>query len=262
MHARKGLKMLAGVVALAVSGHVFAQVDTGSNADLVLNLDDTTTGASYQFDTGLKVSSFTGTASSQLFTLSGTNYSSFESAIGSGDNVIYSIVGATTTGSAPLMIDSTGTKAVAATTNGKAGTAQSNLANALVAESVPLGGDSYITAANAQVPGKGGWNVGGYENNWNTSLLQNDSTVVGTALAFYQYTNQSTTGLSKSGATGTTFAGTWDLTSAGALQYTVQPSSVPLPAPLLLLLSGLGFMGVIKRRGQSAGETPVNGAAV
>ena len=73
-----------------------------------------------------------------------------------------------------------------------------------------------------------------------------DDASIGTALAFYQ------DAASRSViANGVAFAGTWDLTSAGALTYG-GVSAVPLPTPLLLLLSGLGLMGVVARRGKTA----------
>jgi hypothetical protein len=64
----------------------------------------------------------------------------------------------------------------------------------------------------------------------------------GTALAFYSETSsnlRSATIL----ATLSTFAGSWNL-SGNTLSY----SAVPLPTPLVLLLSGLGLMAVVSRR--------------
>ena len=73
-----------------------------------------------------------------------------------------------------------------------------------------------------------------------------DDAAIGTALAFYQ------DAASRSViANGVAFAGTWDLTSAGTLTYG-GVSAVPLPTPLLLLLSGLGLMGVVARRSKTA----------
>jgi hypothetical protein len=77
-------------------------------------------------------------------------------------------------------------------------------------------------------------------------------------LAFYSESSnalRSTTTL----ATLSQFAGTWNLTSAGALSYAV--SSVPLPTPLVLLLSGLGLMGVMSRRGKSQNDLLNNASA-
>lgn len=265
MQGKKGLKMLAGVVALAASGGVFAQVDTSTHPDLVLHLLDTTSGASYTFDTGLSVATFDGTTSSQAYTLSGTNYSAFQSAIATGDNIVYSVVGGldgSLTGTGPAVtIDTTGQNVQTTKSNGQAGTALQQIFSAYAVEKVPVGGDFYISGVQSQAPGGGGWFAGGYEANFNNALVQTDDVAIGTPLAFYQITNTASSGLSKTGATAKTFAGTWDLTG-GVLQYTSSTSPVPLPAPLLLLLSGLGLMGVIARRGQSgASDTSFNGAA-
>jgi hypothetical protein len=269
MQASKGLKMLAGAVALAISGSVFAgTVDTSTTPDLVLNITDLKTGASYQYDTGLSVATFNNSTGVQSFTLSGTNYANFEASIGSGDTVTYSVVGALS-GTSPAITLDTGVNVAATVANGKANSALGAL-NAFYGQypvSTPHG-DVYVSATQAAGPGQGGWNTGGYETNWNTATNNTDGALVGTPLAFYQYTNQGTSGISKTGATATAFnntsllSSTWNLVTGattGTLTYGV--AATPLPAPLLLLLSGLGFMGVMTRRGQSGrSDASFNGA--
>jgi hypothetical protein len=94
-----------------------------------------------------------------------------------------------------------------------------------------------------------------------SNLLANASglgAAPGTALAFYQETSVNLRSASIV-ATLATLAGTWNL-NGGVLTYG-SLSAVPLPTPLLLLLSGLGLMGVVARRGKGASTDFVPGAA-
>ena len=70
---------------------------------------------------------------------------------------------------------------------------------------------------------------------------------IGTAMGFYNYTLNGTSNTTKANLV--TFAGQWDLTSAGAFTYAV--SSVPLPPGLTLLLSGVVLTTLIARRRNS-----------
>jgi hypothetical protein len=77
----------------------------------------------------------------------------------------------------------------------------------------------------------------------NVTTPYGDNAAVGTALNFY----------SALGTTLTTYAGQWLLSQNGQSQYILSwnpTSTVPLPAPLLLLLSGIGAMGLMARRGR------------
>jgi hypothetical protein len=104
-----------------------------------------------------------------------------------------------------------------------------------------------------------GWATSNSETALNGNLKTNDSTAVGTSIAFFkEVTNAPSSQLTKGVVTD--LGGVWNFTQSGALSYTT--SAVPLPTPLVLLLSGLGLMGVIARRGKSAsGEPTFNGAA-
>ena len=76
--------------------------------------------------------------------------------------------------------------------------------------------------------------------------------------AFYNSANTAQSGQGN-GVT-STFTGQWNLSAAGVLTYTV-PSGTPLPAPLLLLLSGLGMTGLVARRKTGVVETTDASAA-
>jgi hypothetical protein len=110
-------------------------------------------------------------------------------------------------------------------------------------------GVSDPTANSANLSASVGWGTPGNEGSFENKLGNiTDNAAPGTALAFYQ---EGAVGqLNGTGPTDTltTFASTWNYV-AGILTYGPQGGgSVPLPAPLLLLLSGLGLMGVVARR--------------
>jgi hypothetical protein len=76
--------------------------------------------------------------------------------------------------------------------------------------------------------------------------------LVGTALNFYSEASTNLTDTTTGTTTLATLAGKWTYANGVA---TYGASAVPLPTPLLLLLSGLGFMGVVARRGRDSGVT-------
>jgi len=259
------LKMLLGAAAaLGAAGHALAQTNAGSGGTIWLTVNDVTTGSSYLFDTGLAVSSFTGTGSGVVYTqtLSGANWTSFLATLDGGslsttDIMHYGVVsGAAASSSAPVLLDFTGIHTQNAVSDAKADTMWTQVNNFLGTVNNPSGGSSFFADSS---PNTSGWYKGGYETNFNNAAGNTEWSGIGTGMAFYQVSNN----LSGTTALGTasTFAGTWDLSTAGVLTYTVTSSTVPLPAPLLLLLSGLGLTGLVGRRGKpGSDETQANGA--
>jgi len=175
-----------------------------------------------------------------------------------GDNLAFSVVGATSSGTNRNIFFTAVADPVA-----KGGTVISQAENAIEAitgnvNQVTPNASSVSAFVNLGATAAAGWATSGSEAQLNNNLKITDSAAPGTSLAFYsEVTNASNSALTK--GTVTKFAGTWSF-SGGTLSYNV--SSVPLPAPVLLLLSGLGLMGVVARRGKSAaGDSMMNGAA-
>jgi hypothetical protein len=254
-------KALTGAaIALALSGTAMANtsLDGTSNGDIFLNIIDNTNHDSYVFDTGLKESSFTGTASLpniNLATVANGNFSSFMTGA-SGHALTYSLVaGLSTDGGFTGSVLYTSSVASSAVTGSQLGTSWATLNNwTAVANNV-----STASLLDAHVPaGSPPWQDPGVEGIFTNNLGlggsgTGDSAAIGTALAFYSQTSPDftdTVGLATLGK----FAGTWNLTAAGILSYTVA-SAVPLPAPLVLLLSGLGLTGLLGRRKSLAVES-------
>jgi hypothetical protein len=89
---------------------------------------------------------------------------------------------------------------------------------------------------------------------YNNTLLVDASASVGTPLGFYWIDATSNTASAAANViqyrNSTGNLGTWLLTQAGNLSYSIQAASpvVPLPAALWLLVSGLAGFGVVSRR--------------
>jgi len=243
--------VLAAAVALATSGVAMANtnLDAGLTGDVFINVVDTTNNTSFLFDTSTSQASFN-PGVTQSFNFSGdANYTAFAAGEGTSDVLTYSILSATNNGT-------TGT--VLFTSNaGPVATIGNNIANV----TATIGG--FFTQANlvtsstttsALLGSATTWGQVAYEQTVATNLGipytspgSGVDAIVGASdtLAFWDETTTHLTSASKP-AILSTLAGTWTY-AAGVATYTVT-SAVPLPTPVLLLLSGLGLMGVVARR--------------
>ena len=258
MRIKNKLAILAGAVALACSGGAIAQTSAGPNGTIFINIVDTSSGTSFLFDTGLLVSSFTGSTSYSVNlatnSASSAAYAAFvASETGSSDTIDYSVVGnyAPTSGT-PLDLTLSTAISTPTTSSGNKGVQAAGQIQAFVGTNInPAGGATYFAASSASQ-----WNSG-FEAGLVTELGGvSDNALVGNSLGFYAITT--TANSSRGGATVSSLADQWTLSSAGVLTYG-SASPVPLPTPLLLMLSGLGLLGLVGRRKQSA---DFNGAAV
>jgi hypothetical protein len=247
MSSKLGLKLLAGAVALSIAGGAFAaNTSADANGTIFLNIVDTTQNTSYMFDTGVLVTSFNGNTSTYSQSIAtDANYASFVATQKSGDVIDYSVVGTT---NAPDGSGFTPTALVTAvsTPSTVAGLKSNDVATQIgtfLGQVNNQAGKSTFNPASA--PSTAIWP--GYEPTVQTDLGGgSDNALIGTALSFYDLATQNASG-TRSGAVVTLLGHTWNLSTAGLLTYNV--SAVPLPAPLVLLLSGLGLMGVLTRRG-------------
>jgi hypothetical protein len=249
-------KFLAGAIALAIGGTAMANtnLDGTSVGDVFINIVDTTNNTSFVYDTGVSQATFNGGASSTPINLNAdANYTAFVAAEGSGDSIDYSVFSATKPTSASEIVYFTSSIPVPTTqTSTNMAAAASTLGSFLV------GANSIVTTSTKSANLTGTLEFGtaltegaiaGYlTNNSNVNAAGGyaDDAALGTALGFYE------DAASRSGVTtnAVAFAGSWNIVG-GVATYTVA-SAVPLPTPMLLLLSGLGLMGVVARRNKTA----------
>jgi hypothetical protein len=258
MRIKNGLGILAGAVALACSGGAIAQTNAGPNGTIIVNIVDQTNNTSFVFDTGIGVTSFADPTSASINlatnSASSTAYAAFIAGEGSGDVIDYSVVGASTptSGTPQYIADITSISKPSVTAGTNGAYVQAQIGGFELSVLNPLGGATYNGPS---APAANGWATGGYEGNVNGTTGTTDNASLGTALNFYSVITTNSAG-SRTGASVSPFAGTWDLTSAGLLTYS-EASPVPLPTPLLLMLSGLGLLGLVGRRKQASGFSGV-----
>jgi len=234
MSISTGIKVLAGAVALAVSGGAFAQTTTQT---IILNIIDTSNGNSFVFDTSLPTSATDpGTQSFNL--ASNSAYEQFIAGENSSNDVLeYSVVGYTNADT----VDTTSVAKPTVVAGQKSNAAAIAVSQFLSQVANPSGGATFLPASTT--PAAAQWAVD-TEPGFSGDIGGSDLSAVGTAEAFYAITTQNSSG-SRNGATVTQLSSSWTLSSAGLLTY-----GVPLPAPVWLMISGLGLMGVVARRRQ------------
>jgi hypothetical protein len=258
-----GTKVLAGAVAMAIGSAALAQTSLNTTTgDVFLNIVNYTNNSSFLYDTGLTQAEFASTGNYSYNFSADANYTAFLSGT-TGDNFAYSVISATaiTTGPNPnrdtvYFTTNTGVPPALVITH----QAQATVVTDVNTFAAQANGTTSSTTNSAFLTAASG-------NYWGAALLEGqvsntltnvsagppyaDAAAPGTALAFY----------GENSTTLTSFAGSWDL-NGGVLTYNGGGTSpVPLPTPLLLLLSGLGLMGVVARRGKSsAGDLPAGSA--
>jgi hypothetical protein len=250
------LKVLAGAVGLALGGTAMANttLDAATTGDVFINVVDATNNTSFLFDTGVSQASFNGNATYNFNFSTDVNYVAFKGAEGATDVIDYSVLSATRTTATPNVatILFTSNASPAAVPGSNMAQGQTNIGAFLsIANGVTSTTSNSANLGTAQT-----WGQVAYEQTVATNLGvvfsapgSGVDALAGTALNFY---NESSNALrSTTPSTLTTYASQWNYSNGVATYGT---AAVPLPTPLLLLLSGLGLMGVVARRGKAGAD--------
>jgi len=232
-------KLVAGAVALAFAGSAMANVslDGGTTGDLFLNIVDTTNNTSYLFDTGVSFASFNGNSDYSFNLSSDSNLTGF---LNTSDSFYYSVEAGVTAGNS---VYATGNVAPSGNSALKTPAARGAIAT-FVSQAGTVASSSTTSVV---LTGSYAWNQGLNEGVVSKNIFANpytpysDQAGLNTPLAFYKV----------SGATVTTQASTWDFSTATDTLSYGTAAAVPLPAPVLLLASALGLMGVVSRRNKA-----------
>jgi len=263
--------VVMAAIAVSASGAAMAlNVNSTTTGNVILNVWDPTTHDDFIFDTGLTQSTFSSTGSYSYNVTTDSNaggvWSQFLSDVGSDPltwNVVSGYGSASGTTTNTITAFTTGSSAP-----GTSGTIANSLVNSAVATlwTYEQGGNAATgvnTSSNASVvlgSSTSNWDQD-TEPTWNGNLkvtTGTDGASVGTALAFYSVATTGQPGTANNSpstkATLSTFTYTWlfqDTSNGYVLSYNPSSSTVPLPAPLMLLLSGLAATGILGRRRSS-----------
>jgi hypothetical protein len=259
---------MAGAIALALGGSALANtnLDDTSTGDVFINVVDTSNNTSFLYDTGQSQATFNLSKTQSFSFATNANYEAFVAAEGSSDVIDFSVLSGTKTSATPAVgtVLFTSNGSPLAVTGAAVSQALTNMggfftvANGVTASGT---GSAYLNAASSAT-----WGQAQFEGAVTTNLGvpyttpgSGDSALVGSSIAFYEETSGALRSTSTP-ATLTLEKGTWTEV-AGVATYTVAGTTVPLPTPVLLLLSGLGLMGVVGRRRKGEAVDSMGGAA-